>query len=70
MAFKDKFQLTPMQYLIHHRIHVACSLLTDTELPVTEIALRAGFFDLSHFGRTFRKHMNCSPATYQNQEES
>ncbi len=69
IAFKDKFQATPMQYLMQHRIEVACSLLTNTELPVTEIGLRAGFFDLSHFGRTFKKYLSCSPATYRNQEE-
>lgn len=65
--FRESMELTPMQYLIELRIHFACSLLTDTELPVTEVALRSGFFDLSHFGRTFKRYMNCSPIVYRNQ---
>ena len=39
------------------RVIEACNLLVDTNLPVTTVALDAGFYDHSDFARQFRRHM-------------
>jgi two-component system, response regulator YesN len=51
-------------YLQELRIARAKILLADRYLRVSEIAYAVGFNDLSHFDRTFRKVVGCSPTSY------
>lgn len=64
----DKFTkstgMSVMEYLIRLRVKMAATMLRDTMLPVSEIAYRVGFNDITHFGRMFRKHMGYSPSEY------
>lgn len=53
-AFKQAFGLPPHRYLLTRRIERALALLRDTDLPITDIALQAGWSSLGTFGRTFR----------------
>lgn len=53
-AFKLAFGLPPHRYLLTRRIERAVALLRDTDLPITDIALQAGWSSLGTFGRTFR----------------
>jgi AraC family L-rhamnose operon regulatory protein RhaS len=53
-----------MKYLGHVRLQVASLMLRDTELPIGEIALRTGFGDATHFGRSFRRSIGCLPSEY------
>jgi AraC-like DNA-binding protein len=46
------------------RIGHACRLLTTTERPVLEIALAAGFENLSNFNRVFRRLRGCTPREF------
>jgi AraC-like DNA-binding protein len=39
----------------------SADLLRQTELPIDEIGLRAGFGDRGTFFRAIRKHFSCSP---------
>jgi transcriptional regulator GlxA family with amidase domain len=59
--FKKAFGLPPHRYLLTRRIERAASLLRDTDLPVTEIALRTGWTSLGTFGRIFRDITGDSP---------
>lgn len=52
------------QYLLHYRFDQAISLLTMTDLSVAEVAARAGFADVSHFSRLFRKLTGQSPGRF------
>ncbi|KAB2844603.1 MAG: helix-turn-helix transcriptional regulator, partial [Burkholderiales bacterium] len=52
---------TPHQYLIRSRLARACRLLAAGDLPVTEVALAAGFQDLSNFVRTFQRASGLPP---------
>jgi AraC-like DNA-binding protein len=56
-----------MTYLIRLRIRLAALMLRDTTLPVEEVMMRVGYSNLSHFGRTFRKHAGCAPTEYRQQ---
>jgi AraC-like DNA-binding protein/mannose-6-phosphate isomerase-like protein (cupin superfamily) len=48
-------------FLNEYRINVACSLLIETNLPISEIAFASGFESLPFFFRQFKKYKSCSP---------
>lgn len=52
------------------RLATACRLLHHTGLPVTDIALRSGFGDPSHFQRIFRRHFAITPGRYRKDLEA
>ncbi|MDV3426354.1 MAG: AraC family transcriptional regulator [Bacillota bacterium] len=53
-----------IDYLIKLRIKIASILLSQTLVPISEIAYRTGFNDSTHFGRMFRKYTGFSPSQY------
>ena len=55
---------TPKEHLLRVRIHAACRLLAETEDKTTVVALKTGFYDHSHFSRTFRRVMGTSPTVF------
>lgn len=63
-TFKQIFQQTPHQYLLHQRLARAAHLLQSTALPVTEISLQVGFDSLGSFSWRFRRAFGQSPAHY------
>ncbi len=62
--FKSATGCSVIDYLIQLRVRMACQLLKDTELAVSEISDRVGYIDLTHFGRIFRKYTHLSPRAY------
>ncbi|MEO8314519.1 MAG: helix-turn-helix transcriptional regulator [Pseudomonadota bacterium] len=60
-SFKDAFGVPPHRYLLTRRIERATALLRDTDLAITEIALRTGWRSLGTFGRIFRDVTGYSP---------
>ena len=63
-AFKQSVGVTPHNYLIQRRVERTSELLSETKLPLSEIALAAGFADQSHCSRRFRQHVGMSPREY------
>jgi len=63
-AFKQSTGVTPHDYLIRQRVERTKQLLSDSDMPLSEIALVAGFADQSHFSRRFRQHVGMSPRDY------
>ncbi|MCI4569201.1 AraC family transcriptional regulator [Lysobacter sp. CFH 32150] len=61
---KKIFQLSAGQYLIKTRIDQAARLLADSELPIAEVALQAGFADQSVLSRQFRQVTGFAPREY------
>ncbi|MNF81778.1 AraC family transcriptional regulator [Pseudomonas sp. BF-R-01] len=61
---KRVFQLTPRQMIHKSRLEEGSRLLLDTDLPITEIALRCGYTDHSAFSRQFRALTSLSPSQY------
>jgi AraC-like DNA-binding protein len=66
-VFKQHTGLSPYQRLLRVRIRRALQLLTTTDLPVKQVALRVGFRDVSWFCSAFRKQMRATPATVRRQ---
>jgi len=52
---------TVHEWIIERRMAEARSLLSDTELPVSEIARRVGMSDPGYFSRLFRRTHGASP---------
>jgi transcriptional regulator GlxA family with amidase domain len=63
-AFKQSEGVTPHRYLLQCRVRRAQELLAATELPLSEIALVAGFSDQSHCARRFREFVGITPSRY------
>lgn len=64
ILFKESLSISFKDYLLKVRIDHAKKLLLDTNLPVSEIASRAGFSDESYFNTVFRKITAASPGKY------
>ncbi len=62
--FRSTFKMTPRDYMIRMRVIEACELLVRTDLPVTTVALEAGFYDHSDFARQFRRHLGQTASQY------
>ena len=63
-AFKQSMGVSPNVYMIEQRIERAKKLLSETDLPIADIALRAGFASQSHFTTTFRKLAWTTPKAF------
>ena len=59
--FEAQFGVSPLQYLQTRRLLTAKQLLTDTDLPVTRIALSAGYASVRRFNAAFVAHYRLSP---------
>lgn len=46
------------------RLESAAAELADTDAPIAEVAVRAGFYDQSHFTNSFRRYLRVTPAEY------
>ena len=62
--FKKYVSKTPGEYLIFYRIQKSIELLTDTNMSTTEISYATGFSSASHYTKTFRELMGCTPLKY------
>lgn len=60
-AFEAEYHVSPVQYLQTCRLLLAKGLLTDTELPVLEVAMAAGFGSLRRLNDLFRKRYRLAP---------
>ena len=53
-----------MKYFVMLRMQLAGNILSDTEIPIMEVALRVGYSDVSYFSRVFKMHFGKSPSEY------
>jgi AraC-like DNA-binding protein len=63
-AFRISIGLPPHQWLLHQRVKAAKQLMSVRDLPLTEIAMSAGFANQSHFTRVFSSVVGISPAAW------
>ncbi len=61
---------TPSAYLTNIRLRNAEQLLRNSSLPVSEAALRCGFYDSSYFCTCFNKVYGMSPHRYRNRNNA
>jgi AraC-like DNA-binding protein len=63
-TFKQVAGLTPHQFILRRRLRESALRLRTTREPVLDIALDAGFGDLSNFNHTFRAAFGTTPTNY------
>ena len=62
--FKEHFHITLSQYVAYLRLEYAKQLLQDTDISVTEAAMRSGYQNISYFIRSFKETYGVSPLKY------
>ena len=63
-AFRTSVGLPPHQWLLRQRVSAAKQLMTIRDLPLSEIAISAGFANQSHFTRVFSNLVGVSPGAW------
>jgi AraC family transcriptional regulator len=66
-AFKRSMGITPSNYIAERRIERAKQLMQETDLPISEIALRSGFSSQSHFTTSFHRLARVTPRSFRKQ---
>lgn len=59
--FEAALGVSPLQYLQTRRLLTAKQLLTDTPLPITQVALSSGFGSVRRFNAAFAAHYGLNP---------
>lgn len=67
-AFRISTGLPPHRWLMHQRVKAAKQLLTVRDLPLSEIAISAGFANQSHFTRVFSSVVGVSPGAWRREK--
>ena len=67
LRFQQSCGKSPAEMLTHIRVEKAKDLITDTDMKMTDIAIRLGFCDASHFGKVFKKHTGKTPKIFRSQ---
>ena len=60
--FRDRLGMTIPRYILTHRMDTARLLLSNTDLPVKQVAFRVGLPDPQYFNKQFRRVAGCSPS--------
>ncbi|MDD4101891.1 MAG: DNA-binding transcriptional regulator [Kiritimatiellae bacterium] len=64
IRFRDELGHTILEAIQRVRIKRVCSLLRETNLPISEIVRDCGFDSESHVGTLFRRRFSCSMREY------
>ncbi|HVG30090.1 MAG TPA: AraC family transcriptional regulator [Pyrinomonadaceae bacterium] len=63
-VFQASYRCSVGEYVRRLKIEYACRELTRSDAPLVKIALDAGFYDQSHFSRTFKRLTGMTPTAY------
>lgn len=63
-VFRTWYRESPGQFLRRIRLESATVLLQTTDLPLAEIADRAGYCDQSHFTNDYKRRCGITPGSY------
>lgn len=69
-CFKKQMGISIMKYAKKIRIDRAKVLLTTTDISILDLSVSLGFYDQSHFSKTFKKFTGVSPSKYRNENFS
>lgn len=68
--FLEYFDTTPHALLSEMRMKKICALLSNSGLPIAQIAARAGFSDQTALTRAMKKSLGTTPAAYRRNTNS
>jgi len=61
---KSITNLSPNEFIRNVRFKLACKLLVERKLTITEVAYELGFSDSRYFSTVFKKEIGMSPSEY------
>lgn len=61
MRFRNSFGMPPHQYVLRRRVERAQALLAGSNLPMSEIAIEAGFAHQSHMANSMKRLLGVTP---------
>lgn len=64
--FKSKLNLTPMAYVLQHRLQLAATMLMETQDSIVNIAMEVGFTSPSYFSKQFKIQYSITPKAFRN----
>ncbi len=67
-TFRQSYKMTPYEYILAQKLRLATDLLTNTNLPISEIATYLNFCDAHYFTNFFRARVGVSPREYRKQK--
>lgn len=67
-SFMKYVGLSPIDYIIQQRLIRSCYYLTNTKMPIYEVAEKCGFSDALYYSRLFRRVAGISPTQYRNSD--
>jgi AraC family transcriptional regulator len=59
--FRESFSMPPHQYIMHRRVTRAEALIRNSSMPLSQIALEAGFAHQSHMANSMKRLLGISP---------
>lgn len=62
--FKEKTGYSFIEYLIKIRMDKAKTILSRTDLPLTNVAVAVGYSNTAHFGKHFKRETGMTPREY------
>ncbi len=68
--FRRYYRDSPVNYLIRQRLRHAAELLANSEVSVSDAALRCGFSDGAYFSRKFKEYYSMPPMEYRKKSKS
>jgi len=64
IIFKKEFGLPIHSYILNKKVHLARKLISQN-IPISQVAQTAGFFDQSHLNKSFKRVFQLTPKEYQ-----
>jgi len=62
--FRRCYGITVGEHIRRLRIEFACKRIAESDEPLADVALAAGFSDQSHLTKVFHRHMQITPAAF------
>jgi AraC family transcriptional regulator len=63
-TFKISVGVPPFHYIASRRVELACTMLSTTREPLSQIAIACGLCDQAHLCKVFRRIVGMSPLTW------
>ena len=64
VEFKKAYRMTPLERITAARMQRARRLLQTTNMPVKDVALECGYYDISGFNRRFKAYTGMTPQQF------
>jgi AraC family transcriptional regulator len=69
-AFKVSVGVPPFRYIARRRVELACTMMSTTREPLSQIAIACGMCDQAHLCKVFRRTIGMSPAVWRRGQRS